>query len=112
MLRELASEISKWLIGDLDKRDIAFVVRGKDGKDETVIIIPDPIVRAFLRWMSMDNPDADLLKMAVDSVYDYAEHEQTFHIVSMGMEGQGSHSVPLGGAFGARVIYKKMFRAD
>jgi len=112
MLRELAAEISKWLVGDLSHRDVAMVIRGEDGKDETTMIIPDPMVRAFLRWMATDMPNVNLLKMIVDSVYSYAEHDQSLHLVVMDLEGKGSKSVPLGGTFGARIMYRKMFGKD
>jgi len=112
MLRELAAEISSWLIGDLKTRDVAFVIRGDDGKDQTTIILPDPIVGAFLDWMAADGEGKDLLQRIVDSVYDYGAHEQSFHIVSMDMNGKHSKSVPLGGKFVARVIYKKLFSGD
>jgi len=111
-LRELASLVSSWLVGDLKDRDVAFVIRGKDGKDEATFILPDPVVQAILDWMAADGEGKGLLQRIVDSVYDYGEHEQTFHIISMGMKGQGNHSLPLGGAFGARLIYKKMFGKD
>jgi len=112
MLRELASEISSWLVGDLKDRDIVFVIRGDDGKDETTIVLPDPVVQALLDWMAADGEGKDLLQRVVDSVYDYGLHQQSFHILSMDMKGKNSRSVPLGGKFGARIIYKKLFSED
>lgn len=108
-LRDLGAELAQRFAGDLGTRDIALVIRDKDGKDKHRIIIPDPIVLAIFDWMRDEGNGKDLLQRMVDGVYDYPKGEDEIVVVSMSLDGKGSRSLPLGGAFGARLIYKKLF---
>lgn len=109
-LTEVGAELSQMFVGDLSKRDVYVRVYDKRGVLKAEIKVNDPIVDALFHWMADDGEGKELFQRIIDSVYSYGQDKVVIESeLENNPKDKNPRELPLGGVFGTRQIYKKIF---